>query len=230
MFGYTADIPVVFVSSPDTDVYHIGLTVVSELQECDVIVQLNKHSDERTRYLHMTNMIIALSNDPDLSALHIPTRPQVLQSIYVATGCDYTSFFNGLGKVTFLATFFQHAAFIAGRTSPPGSMGEMSLDIQSDAQFSFLRLVGCAYYKQHTLAFRSKTPEALYYCVSDAATTYKQHAKWLAIIRSTVRQRVDTETKVMPTIYRGSTSTLEEVHVGCCNVAFCNFEFTSTSR
>ena len=27
------------VFSPDTDVYHIGLTIVGGLQECDVIVQ-----------------------------------------------------------------------------------------------------------------------------------------------------------------------------------------------
>ena len=131
--------------SPDTDVYHIGLSIVGGLQECDVIIQLSKYTDDRARYLHMTNMITALTKDPDLSEIHIQTRPQVLQSIYVATGCDYTSFFNGLGKVTFLATFFQHAAFIAGRNSPPGTIGEMSLDLQSNAKFSFLRLIGCAY-------------------------------------------------------------------------------------
>ena len=185
--------------SPDTDVYHIGLSIVGGLQECDVIIQLSKYTDDRARYLHMTNMITALTKDPDLSEIHIQTRPQVLQSIYVATGCDYTSFFNGLGKVTFLATFFQHAAFIAGRNSPPGTIGEMSLDLQSNAKFSFLRLIGCAYYKQHTSGFRSQTPEALFYSVSDAATTSDHHAKWLAMIRSTVRQRVDTESKSMPT-------------------------------
>ena len=179
--------------------YHIGLSIVGGLQECDVIIQLSKYTDDRARYLHMTNMITALTKDPDLSEIHIQTRPQVLQSIYVATGCDYTSFFNGLGKVTFLATFFQHAAFIAGRNSPPGTIGEMSLDLQSNAKFSFLRLIGCAYYKQHTSGFRSQTPEALFYSVSDAATTSDHHAKWLAMIRSTVRQRVDTESKSMPT-------------------------------
>ena len=99
------------------------------------LASLPPYTDERARYLHMTNMLSALSKDPDLSEIHIQSRPQVLQSIYVATGCDYTSFFNGLGKVTFLATFFQHAAFIAGRNSPPGSMGEMSMDLHSNAPF-----------------------------------------------------------------------------------------------
>ena len=145
--------------SPDTDVYHIGLSVVGALDECDVIIQVSKYTDEMARYLHMTNMLSALSKDPDLSEIHIQSRPQVLQSIYIATGCDYTSFFNRLGKVTFLATFFQHEAFIAGRNSPPGSMGEMSMDLHSNAKFSFLRLIGCAYFKQHASAFRSQTPE-----------------------------------------------------------------------
>ena len=88
---------------PDTDVYHIGLSAISELPECDVIVQLSKSTDDKAR---MTKLITALSMDPDLPQIPSITRPQVLQTLYVATGCDYTSFFTGLGKVTFLATFF----------------------------------------------------------------------------------------------------------------------------
>ena len=77
-------------------------------------------------------------------------------------------------------------------------MGEITMDLDSNTQLSFLRLIGCAYYKQHTSAFRSRTPEALFYSTSDASTTYHYHAKWLAKIRSVVRQRVDTESKSMP--------------------------------
>ena len=144
------------VYSPDTDVYHVGLTIVGELEECDVIVQLSKYTDDRARYMHMNNMMTALTTDQDISEIPLEERPQVLQSVYVATGCDYTYFFNGLGKVTFLATFYQHATFIAGRNGPPGSMGQMSLDADSDARFSFLQLIGCAFYKQHVSAFHSK--------------------------------------------------------------------------
>ena len=181
--------------SPDTDIYHIGLTIVGELQECEVIVQLRKGTNDRDKYVHMNNMLTALATDPDLSEIHAEARPQVIQSIYVATGCDYTSFFHGLGKVTFLATFFQHAAFISGRNSPPGTMGETG---DSDSKFSFLRLIGCAYYKQHVSAFRSQTPEALFFSVTNATSTHDHHAKWLAKIRTTVRERVDTESKSMP--------------------------------
>ena len=181
--------------SPDTDVYHIGLTIVSRLQECEVIVQLSKYTDKKARYFNMTNMI-ALSTDPDLFEVHPQERPQLLQSIYVATGCDYTSFFNGLGKVTLLATFYQHAAFIAGRNSPPGTMGDISMDTDSDAKFSFLWLIGCAYYKQHYQLFTHRHLKL--FSASNATTTYDYHTRWLAIIRTTVRQRADMETKSMP--------------------------------
>ena len=124
------------IYSPDTDVYHIGLSIVGEMQECDVIIQLSKYTDDRARYLSMNNVVVALNNDPDLSEISSDTRPQVIQSIYVATGCDYTSFFNGLGKVTFLATFFQHAAFIAGSNSPPGTIGEMTFRFNCKLFFS----------------------------------------------------------------------------------------------
>ena len=187
------------VYSPDTDIYHIGLTIVGELQECDV-VQLSKYTDDRARYLHINKMMTVQTNDSDISEVPLEERPQVIQSIYVATGCNYTSFFNGIGKVSFLATFYQHASFITGENGPPGSIGQISLDLESDARFSFLRLIGCAYYKQHVSAFHLQTPEALYFSILNATSTYDHHAKWLTIIRTTLRQRVDMESKVMPSM------------------------------
>ena len=35
------------IYSPDTDVYQIGLTIVSRLQECEVIMQLSKYTQTR---------------------------------------------------------------------------------------------------------------------------------------------------------------------------------------
>ena len=182
--------------SPDTDVYHIGLTVLSEIPEHEVIVQLSKQTDDRACYLNMKALIAALGMDPDLSQIPPLTRPQLLQSLYVATGSDYTSFFNGIGKVSFLATFFQHASFISGFNGPPGTMGEVAFD-KPNTKFSFLHPVGCAYYKHHISAFRTQTPEALFNSIN-ASTTYEQHDIWLAKIRSVVRQRADIESKSMP--------------------------------
>ena len=121
----------------------------------------------------------------------------------------YTSFFTGLGKVSFLTTFFQLATFITSGSDPPGSIGILQ-DIShtpshddddgddDDARYSFLRLVGCAYYKQHASAFRLPTPAALFHSVTGSTSTYHHHHTWLANIRNCVRQRVEIESKTMP--------------------------------
>ena len=139
--------PTELIFSPDTDVYHIGLTLMQSFEECHIIIQLSKHTHDKARYRDMNNLIAGMENDPDLSQIPPHLRPQVLQTIYICTGCDYTSFFNGIGKVSFLSTFFQHATFIAAHTEYPGSLG--SLD--SMTQYSFLQLIGCAYFKQHSV-------------------------------------------------------------------------------
>ena len=104
-------------------------------------------------------------------------------------------------KVSFLTTFFQHATFIASGNDPPGTIGAciyLGGDTESTARYSFLRLIGCAYYKQHTSAFRSQTPEALFHSISSGTSTYDHHNRWLTKIRNIVRQRVDSESKCMP--------------------------------
>ena len=65
------------IYSPDTDVYHIGLTVLSEIPEREVIVQLSKHTHDRARYLKVNDLVTALSMDPDLSQIPTHTRPQL---------------------------------------------------------------------------------------------------------------------------------------------------------
>lgn len=119
------------IYSPDTDVYLIGMTQLSRIPDTDVIVQLSKPSDKESKFIHMNNLILALENDPDLFKILPSIRPQVLQSLYVATGCDYISFFSGLGKASFLSTLFQYATFIAKGEDPPGSIGTVSLHKES---------------------------------------------------------------------------------------------------
>ena len=99
------------IFSPDTDVYHIGLAFVHLLQGMEVVI---KSLREGSKFLLLHNLIRALENDPDMAGIPSTLRAQALQSLYVCTGCDYVSFFRGLGKVSFMTTFFQYASFIAG--------------------------------------------------------------------------------------------------------------------
>ena len=101
----------VLIRSPDTDCYHIGMTMLGA-QDKSVIVQLNKYSSKELRFLHLSNLIQVLKNDPDLSSLTPDRIPQIFQTLFVSTGCDYVSYFSGIGKATFYKHFFQNAEFI----------------------------------------------------------------------------------------------------------------------
>ncbi len=182
------------IFSPDTDVYHIGLTAMQHIPEAEVIVQLSKGYKEVPKFLHLKQLNRALCDDPDLADIPTEMRPQVLQSLYVSTGCDYVSFFAGIGKASFLATFFQHSSFIA-KGDPEGSIGSLP---SNGSIWSFLRLIGCAYFRRHKSAFEQVSPEALYNSIPQAKDIEDHHEQWLTIIRNIVWQRADSDNHTMP--------------------------------
>ena len=93
-----------FILSPDTDVYHIGLPLLSLTDE--VIVQLSRPSDKELNLLNLHKLV---QRDPDLA--HIPSNDvlTIIHSIFVCSSYDYVSFFLGIGK-SYL--FFEKASFI----------------------------------------------------------------------------------------------------------------------
>ena len=100
---------------PDSDVPHIGLTS-ADLSSDDVIVQLSSMGTP-LKLFNMNNFVECLKTDPDLHSIPPAHRGKILQVIYIATGCDFVSFFVGIGKATFLKAFFQYAQFIMFRTT-----------------------------------------------------------------------------------------------------------------
>ena len=82
---------------PNTDVYHIGPTTTNT---DEVIVQLSAIG-RSLKLLHMNKFLEAISNDPDLNAIPTGERAKILQVLYIATGCDFTPFFIGIGKGAF---------------------------------------------------------------------------------------------------------------------------------
>ena len=93
------------VCSPDTDVYHIGLPLISD-RSIDVFVRVSMFSSQEHRYLSLNNLLTSLQSDPDLSTIPRELLSQVLQTLFICTGCDYVSYFAGIGKSTFLKVFF----------------------------------------------------------------------------------------------------------------------------
>ena len=146
------------VCSPDTDVYHIGLPLVSQFQ-CDVIVQISSLSSIEHKYLSITQLCSALSNDPDLAVIPEELRPQMMQSLFICTGCDYISFFKGIGKVTVMDVVFQHSGFISSNTPDcPGNISGMGEADRKERFLAFVRLVGTLYFKKYCGCSKHSTP------------------------------------------------------------------------
>lgn len=70
---------------PDTDVYHIGLPIVAATN-LNVIVQLSSFSSTALRLLDMQALISAFT---DLASIPYSNIPQVIQAVFVSTGCDF---------------------------------------------------------------------------------------------------------------------------------------------
>ena len=105
--------------SPDTDVYHIGLPIVA----LDVIVRLSPFSSLEQRLLNLPALISAFEDDPDLSGIEKTDIPKIVQMLFITTGFNFISFFNGLGKATFFGTFFEFSEFISSNSiDVPGTL------------------------------------------------------------------------------------------------------------
>lgn len=55
------------IFSPDTDVYHTGLTAVQHIPAAEVIVQLTKSYKDNVKFLCLNKLQQALHYDPDLT-------------------------------------------------------------------------------------------------------------------------------------------------------------------
>ena len=53
------------IFSPDTDIYHIGLTVVKTMPDAEIIVQTGKMNTDSQKFVHLNYLLQALATDPD---------------------------------------------------------------------------------------------------------------------------------------------------------------------
>ena len=185
----------VLIMSPDTDIYHIGLP----LSQKDVIVQINPYNSKELSYLHLSSLTTALCNDPDLASIPSQLLPQIFQTIYVVTGCDYISFFSGIGKATFLRYLYQHAELVtSGKGNAPGTLADVGLNnCAFDTGFlAFLRLIGMIYFKKYASGFSTPTPESHFN--TQGLIPLEAHRLWLDDIRQCMWDRVQFENAMVP--------------------------------
>ena len=138
----------ILIYSPDTDVYNIGLGLLNQHSTTTYTIQLNvPHSDQK-RYININNLKVALMKDLDLSNLPQDQLSEILQTLFICTGCDYISYFKFIGKATILNNFFQHGSFISGHNMP-GFLSNTSPSNKHYGFLAFVRLVGTCYFKKH---------------------------------------------------------------------------------
>ena len=188
----------ILVLSPDTDVYMIGLPLLCTASK-HIIVQISAIGSNELKLLCTKSLVQALSDDPDLAYVPPPTLTSVLQTLFVVSGCDYISFFSGIGKASFLRCFFQHAQFITGNTNyTKGSLAEAQLDGNYENGFmAFLRLIGTAYFKKHAAAFDSVSPECHFKNFFNPSFS-KQHQEWIDDVRQKTWDRSTHEAEIAP--------------------------------
>ena len=186
----------ILVYSPDTDVYNIGLTLI-QCTSAEVIVQNNVPHKEK-RYLNLNSLFTALANNPDLAALPVDKLGNIMQTLYICSGCDYISYFSGIGRATFLKHFFQNAEFISS-SSMPGNLSETKH--MQTGFLAFIRLIGTLYFKKHLSAFVSElgfeTPNQLYNSII-TPTVNEKHEEWLKRIRDIISDRITSEEERVP--------------------------------
>ena len=186
------------VCSPDTDVFHIGLPIANS-SAMDVIIQLNSYTSMEHRYLHLDALCTALHCDPDLAVVPQAIRPKWLQTLFISTGCDYTSFFAGIGKATFMRIAFQFCSFINADTNAlPGSLS-FTVEHREEGFLAFLRLIGTAYFAKHRSCFQFTSPRVFLnsFGPGDAQGIHKM---WLNSIRTTVWERIESEDELPPSV------------------------------
>ena len=95
---------------------------------------------------HINNLRTALMKHPHLSDMSQDRICEILQSLFIFTGCNYVSYFKLIGKATILSTFFQYASFITGPYMP-GSLLNTSEHSKEAGFLSFIGLVGTLCFK-----------------------------------------------------------------------------------
>lgn len=186
------------VCSPDTDVFHIGLPIVDS-SSIDVIVQLNTYTSMEHRYLHLDALCTALHHDPDLSEVPQAFRSKWLQTLFICTGCDYTSFFAGIGKATFMRVAFQYCNIISADTQAfPGCLS-YTMERKEEGYLAFLRLVGTAYFAKHRSCFQYTSPRVFLNSFG-SEDPQQAHKLWFNSIRTTVWERIEFEDELPPSV------------------------------
>ena len=87
-----------------------------------MLVQINSLGTD-LKLININALSECLQNDPELCRVDRLQVNKDFLTLYILTGCDFTSFFVGLTKTSFAKTLVSYADFITGDTKiAPGTL------------------------------------------------------------------------------------------------------------
>ena len=160
-------------------------------------MQTSALSSRELQVLIVTHLVWAFLTNLDLALIDQNKLHTIMQTVYAVSGCDYVSFFSGLGKATFLRYFLQYATFITAGSShnqsTAGTLADTDLDSNYELGYlAFLRLIGMVYFKKCSTGFDTNSPVTHF---MSFASQPKQHTK---CIRETIWVRTKSEQEMVP--------------------------------
>ena len=119
----------------------------------------------------------------------------------MCTGCDFTSFFNGFGKASFLSTMFEYCGFIcSGSIQAPGILTDVRRSWLTSIPI-FRKAGGLCILRKHKTAFHLSypTPTTLFNSlVKEGQSIFAHHITWLDFLRERIWSRIKYEKEMIP--------------------------------
>ena len=94
----------VVIYSPDTDTFLIGLPLISRYG-LSAVVRVEPPGAKDRLVVDVNKLLDSIKRVPDLAMIPEERRASAIAATYIALGCDYTSFFAGVGKAPFLGVY-----------------------------------------------------------------------------------------------------------------------------
>ncbi len=207
----------VLIVSKDTDLYHIGLPILSSNRDKNIYMQLKltRNYSNDDRYLHLNTLLTALENDTELSYIPQHQIPLFALLTYIASGCDFTSSFYQIGKAKFMEACFKEAKFIYINNTVAGNIFNINIgfcpnceinqfcDQCSEALDCFLcglaRMIGTVYFYKIKARLNENDPCKLFdTCVSSGYEGWDAHSNWLSLIREETFRTAKFEDTCLP--------------------------------
>ena len=101
----------ILIFSPDTDTVHIGLPLVDQRNDKEVVIQLSDKLGHQS-FIYINKLIKCLKSDPDLGQVTNEGVCSIIQFLFIVSGCDYISFLLGLEKLDFYKLFSMLLSFL----------------------------------------------------------------------------------------------------------------------